>query len=293
MTPTAKLIPLHFALLLLLAVSQATADPFPLTLMTFNIRYGTADDGENSWEKRRDLLVDTIRQSHPDIVGTQETLDFQAAYIASQLPGYLRFGMGRDADGTGERMEVFYRADAVSPVETGNFWFSPTPEVPGSSGWESACNRMATWARFYHHGSATYFYLFNTHFDHISEEARRNAARILSERFRTLPPGIPLFLLGDFNSRAGDSVPYAMLTAAGLSDAWPTAKKRIGPATTWSGFAAPEPGVESRIDWILYRGGGIVAQECETVLHHEGPQYPSDHFPVLAKFILDKKDFLE
>ena len=280
-----------FRLAVLLPVfvaAGAMADSFSLALMTFNIRYGTAADGENSWEKRRDLVVDTIRRSQPDVVGTQETLDFQAAYISAQLPEYLRFGMGRDADGTGERMEVFYRASRVSPVETGNFWYSMTPEVPGTSEWESACNRMATWARFHHHASGRSFYLFNTHFDHVSEEARRNSARILAERIKVLPADVPVFILGDFNSKAEDSVPYAMLTASILKDAWPTAKQRVGPAITWSAFAPPESGPDSRIDWILYRGDHITVDECETVLHHEGNRYPSDHFPVLAKFTLDK-----
>ncbi len=160
------------ALLPVLLATGATEDTFPLALMTFNIRYGTAMDGENSWGKRRELVVDTIREYQPDAVGTQETLDFQATYISAQLPEYLRFGMGRDADGTGERMEVFHRAGVVSPVETGNFWYSTTPDVPGTRGWESACNRMATWARFHHHASGAFFYLFNTHIDHTSEEAR-------------------------------------------------------------------------------------------------------------------------
>src|SRR5688572_3528346 len=57
-------------------------------VMSFNIRYGTADDGENHWDQRREFLIETIREFDPDLLGTQETLGFQKEYIAEQLPEY-------------------------------------------------------------------------------------------------------------------------------------------------------------------------------------------------------------
>ncbi|HEX9970793.1 MAG TPA: endonuclease, partial [bacterium] len=33
-----------------------------IKIMTFNIRYGTADDGENSWEFRKDFLIETLKK---------------------------------------------------------------------------------------------------------------------------------------------------------------------------------------------------------------------------------------
>ena len=43
-------------------------------VMSFNIRYGTAKDGENHWSKRKDFLIETINAFGPDLLGTQETL---------------------------------------------------------------------------------------------------------------------------------------------------------------------------------------------------------------------------
>ena len=59
----------------------------PITLMTFNIRYGTANDGENSWEFRREHVVETIRNASPGVIAIQEALLEQLEYIDEQLSG--------------------------------------------------------------------------------------------------------------------------------------------------------------------------------------------------------------
>jgi endonuclease/exonuclease/phosphatase family metal-dependent hydrolase len=48
-----------------------------LRVMSFNVRYGTADEGESAWPKRRALLFDTIAAFAPELLGTQEVLAFQ------------------------------------------------------------------------------------------------------------------------------------------------------------------------------------------------------------------------
>lgn len=268
--------------LLCAAGSVAMAQGFSLDVMSFNLRNGEADDGDNSWRFRKDLVVDTIQRYSPDIVGTQECFAFQAEYIAAGLREYRSFGMGRDADGTGERMEVFYKKDVLSPIESGNFWLSKTPGVPGSNNWQSACNRMVTWARFYHHETKRFFYYFNTHFDHRSEEARQEGAKLMVKRINQVPTGAPVIVTGDFNQKGGDSAVWATLISGGLKDTWQTAEKTVGPPITSSRFGPPREGIDRRIDWILTRGP-IKAALCETVLYNQDGRYPSDHYPVFAK----------
>lgn len=261
-------------------VRPIVAEP-ALTVMSFNIRYGTAQDGDNSWENRKDVVIDMIREQDPTIVGTQECLDFQADYVVEQLPHFRWFGVGREANGSGERMAILYRADRVSPIETGNFWLSETPGVPGSSSWNSACNRMATWGRFYDHESGRSFYFVNTHLDHRSEPARQGGSKVVLEFINSLPVDAPLILTGDFNSIAVSSVPYTVLSEGGLADVWTTALEQVGPAATWGAFKAPEAASDRRIDWILTRGS-LVTSRCETVTYNRDGRYPSDHFPVVA-----------
>lgn len=264
-------------------VAQETLD-----VMTFNIRYGSADDGANAWDLRKETVADAIRKYGPDIVGTQECLSFQAQYLDDALPGYEHFGMGRNADGSGERMEIFYRTDKLAPIETGHFWLSKTPDVPGSRDWNSANIRMVSWARFHRLESGDFFYYLNTHFDHRSEEARKQAAQLLAKHISGLPKSSIVVLTGDFNAGAERSEVWEILTKSGLSDSWLTAETTEGPEVTWSGFQDPTDSV-NRIDWILHRGI-LSVSSCETILYNNNGRYPSDHYPVHARFVFGKND---
>ncbi len=256
-----------------------------LKVMTFNIRWAEAEDGANNWSHRRTILTDAVRAYAPDVVGTQECLEFQAEFIAQTLPEYRWIGVGCAADGTDEMPAIFYRKAILSPIETGVFWLSETPEVPGSKSWETRCIRMATWARFRHIPTDTTFYYFNTHLDHKSEEARANGAKLLVKRAAKLAGDFPVIVTGDFNAPAGTSEPWRIFTDKGYKDAWLEAGKRIGPEGTFGRFGAPREGDTNRIDWILLRGH-FQAADCETVLYNEDGWYPSDHYPVVANLIL-------
>jgi len=269
------------------AAGQNPPDENVVRVMSFNIRYGTADDGENAWPLRRDLVANAILAYRPHILGTQECLDFQADYLAARLEGYERFGIGRNPDGTGERMQVFYDRSRLTPVAIGHFWLSETPEVPGSRGWDAANRRMASWARFHDRETRAFFYFLNTHFDHRSKLARRQAARMLAQWAESLPPGANVIVTGDFNATAESSEPWNTLSSI-MNDSWIAAETRKGPAITWSGFKPPQNSV-NRIDWILFKGDFDVTL-CETVLYNENGRYPSDHFPVFAEFIYQRNN---
>src|SRR5688500_7522026 len=85
---------------------------FPVRVMSFNIRYSTAKDGENAWDKRQDFLIDTIRAYNPVLLGCQEVLADQADFLQQRLPEYGFVGGGRD-DGQrkGEYSPVLFRKD--------------------------------------------------------------------------------------------------------------------------------------------------------------------------------------
>ena len=255
-------------------------------MMTFNIRYGRPDYCPNAWEHRKETVANAIRAYAPDIVGTQECLQFQAQFLDDALPDYEHFGVGRNANGSGERMEVFYKTEELAAIDTGNFWLSKTPEIPGSRDWESANIRMVTWAKFHHLKSQRFFYYVNTHFDHRSEEARTQTARLLARWLRKLPKKTPVIVGGDFNTDAERSEPWRILTRAGLADAWISADETKGPELTWSAFKSPSDSV-NRIDWLLYRGP-LSVKLCETVLYNENGRYPSDHYPVFSRFVFGK-----
>ncbi|MBN2309792.1 MAG: endonuclease/exonuclease/phosphatase family protein [Candidatus Hydrogenedentes bacterium] len=261
----------------------AAAEADALHVMSFNLRYGKANDGPNAWPNRCEMLAAMLEERAPDIIGVQECLEFQAEFLDAALPEYGRFGLPREADGSGESAAIFYRKAILAPIETGNFWLSETPDVPGSTSWNSGCVRITTWARFYHYPSRRFFYLFNTHFDHASAEARAESARLLLSRIAAVPAELPVIVTGDFNDFGGNSEPWQVLTDGGLADAWLAAPERLGPVQTWHAFKPIDPESEKRIDWVLSRGG-VTPEYCETVVYERDGRNPSDHHPVLVRY---------
>ncbi|MGH8158082.1 MAG: endonuclease/exonuclease/phosphatase family protein [Rhodanobacter sp.] len=267
-----------FACVLMLGMAGlAAAADAPLRVMTFNVRV-PVDTGMNAWVNRRDLMVSVIKAEHPDLLGTQELTEEQGEYIAAHLPGYAWFGQGREGGTKGEHMGVFYRTDRLEVLQSGDFWLSDTPDVPGSKTWGQPYPRMVTWARFrLRDGGGTFDY-FNTHFPYRPEDVR---ARMLSageimQRIGKLPSTARVILAGDFNC-GPDSPVYAKLTGM-LHDAWTAAASRSGPAKTFHNFTGNP---DQRIDWILTRGFKTIA--VQTITTHDGARYPSDHFPVVAE----------
>jgi endonuclease/exonuclease/phosphatase family metal-dependent hydrolase len=266
---------------ILLVLLTLTATLWPaekLRVMSFNVRYPSKNDGVNIWVERRDLLVRTIRLKKPDLFGTQELFEEQGRYIVEKAPEYAWFGLSRRGNHQDEHMGVFYRTRRLTLIESGNFWLSETPDVPGSSSWDMSLPRMVTWARF-KTPKGNHFVYYNTHFPHRrqDEPARIRCARLIASRIAALGGHEPFLLTGDFNSPAGGPV-QAELTAT-LTDAWTSARKRTGPEGTFHGFRGT-PG-RQRIDWILFRGPWK-ALEVETVTYNEKGRYPSDHFPVFS-----------
>jgi len=252
----------------------------PLRVMTFNVRYPEAKDGENRWEVRRDLLVQTVREKAPDVMGTQELFYEQGQYIVEKLPEYAWFGRSRRGNQQDEHMGVFYRKDRLELIQSGDFWLSETPEVAGSMSWGVGLPRMVTWGLFAMKPGERRFYLFNTHFAHRreDEEARVRSARVIAERIRKLPRRAPVILIGDFNAAAGGEAYRVM--AGEFHDAWWAAARQSGPEGTFHGFSG-KPG-RARIDWILFRPEEIHVLAAETVTRNDNGRYPSDHFPVFA-----------
>src|SRR3990170_6681927 len=100
---------LAFLVVNALAVAQPVPRE-PLQVMSFNIRYGTAKDGDNHWSARREMVFDLIRERDADLVGLQEALASQIDEIQAAVPGYAVVGVGRDDAGrAGEFSAILFR----------------------------------------------------------------------------------------------------------------------------------------------------------------------------------------
>lgn len=284
-----------FLLVAVLAVSANSflraADPDAageITVMSYNIRYGTAKDGENHWDKRKEFLAETIKAANPDLLGTQETLGFQRDFLAETLPTHEVLAAGReDGKEQGETTAIYWRKERFEKLDGGHFWLSTTPGEAGSMGWDTSLPRMATWVRLKDKTNPGKPVLWiNTHFDHRGPVARLESSKLIRNRLGELGKDCSLIVTGDFNAGEG-SEPYLAMFAAreneespvvdSLRIAQPTRAENEGTTTPF----LSAPGKGARIDWIaVSRDWKVIAAAIERP-DRDG-RTASDHFPVTA-----------
>jgi len=255
-----------------------------MTVMTYNIKLDYPKEGENSWTNRKPFFINQLQFYEPDIFGVQEAMPNQMKDIDSLLIDYDFVGVGRD-DGfnTGEYSAIFYNSNKFKVLKSSTFWLSQTPEIV-SMGWDAVCNRICTYALFEDKSSGKHFYVFNTHFDHIGLEARKNSAILIIEKIAEInKEKYPVMLSRDFNmNETHESIKYITQY---LNDSKEVSKlKPFGPSGTFNGFNFHEP-VTNRIDFIFV-SSEIVVEKYAVLSDSKDCHYPSDHLPVLIKIKL-------
>lgn len=273
------------ALLLLAAcisVPLCAADATrPVKLISYNIRFGEADDGSNSWPNRRQATSQMLRQEAPDLFGLQEALTAQLEFIDRECPGYARVGVGRD-DGKekGETMAIYYNRERFDLLDNGTLWLSETPDRV-SRGWDGACNRTMTWVRLRDKASGREFFYFNTHLDHRGRVAREESVRlIVREIERIAGRKTPAIVGGDFNSTVESDIFKPLLKF--MTPARDKASNSDNKGT-YNGFGAAPDNIV--IDHLFYRGR-LKCTEFVTLDGDYGAPYISDHYPIAMTFTL-------
>ena len=255
--------------------------------MTFNIRYGTANDGENSWEFRKDLVFNVIRQGGYDFIGMQEAMVFQIEEILGQCEGYQYIGITRETDPTkGEASPILYNTLKWDLIEGKTMWLSETPEIPASKSWNSSLPRIFTWGIFENKKSKQRILIVNTHYDHRSAEARHQSSMVIIDHIKRIKNNLSAILLGDFNA-GEDQAPITYLTnnsVLPLKDAYRSINKKAQEKDmTFYGWNEHIPGTGKRLDYIFYTGD-IIPVSSEVINYNSDGRYPSDHLPVTAEF---------
>jgi endonuclease/exonuclease/phosphatase family metal-dependent hydrolase len=270
-----------YLLLLLLSTTFSSFSQQKTTIMTFNIRMETIQDGENQWAKRKENLSSMLEFYEADLCGMQEVLVGQIRDLTKLLPKYAYVGVGRDdAKEGGEFSPIFYKKDKYTVLESNTFWLSQTPEKPSKS-WDAALNRIVSYAKFKDNKTKKMFYVFNTHFDHIGQVARRESAKMLVAKIKAINHKIPVILTGDFNSTPQEEP--TIIINEGLIDAQKVTKQlHFGPISTFNGFESKE--IAGRlIDYIFLNTDKIKVLKHATLSNTWGGRFASDLHAVLAQ----------
>jgi endonuclease/exonuclease/phosphatase family metal-dependent hydrolase len=297
---------ISLALLLAYSCTIAVAAE-PVRVMTFNILASQpsweTDAKCQPWAVRKPIILD-VMQNYPDgngpydFIGTQETSVHdktelhQVKQLAEEMKGYgsLYAPCTGKENVFGLTNMIFWKNDRweIDPQDSGTFWLSSTPDVPGSNDWSEnnrGGQRCVTYGLFHEinaqgrTGKKVYFY--NTHLNvHVPPARVRSAFLIMEKIQNRKSPNTPVLLAGDFNSRRttepviyfqGDKVEFEEKTYTppfGLKEAFDIANP-----------GKPAPG----IDFIFFNDYFKPVSAKSIPTNRDGV-YPSDHRPIEAAF---------
>ena len=248
--------------------------------MSANLRcINPHDTGKKSWFYRADLIIKNIENNKPSIIGFQEATKWQYAYLKDCLTDFDSVITYRDESTFSEGCPIFYRTDMYDLVDKGSFWLSETPEVM-SKDWNSKCYRICSYVILKEKSTEKEFVVFNTHLDHVSDEARINGIGVVLDKISQFG-SLPSMIMGDFNAEEG-SVTYENVTKDFLD-----ARYQVDNAVdscTYQNFGKELD--RNRIDYFMISKTGINVKSYKVVTDTFDGVYPSDHFPLLAEFTL-------
>jgi len=292
--------------------------PDTVTVMTYNIFHDSANParGVLPWSERRGSVVEIIRSRAPDVIGLQEAKVWQVDWLLEEMPEYAAVARGPFADAGiagAQTVAVLFLKDRFALRDSGHFWYSESPDVPGSHGsvafGGTPSPRMATWVHLVPRDTPQQngFYLFNTHFiaDRQTDDfslARLKSAELLVQRIADRAHrDTPVIVTGDLNTPPGSwPLRYLLGTRCESGESCPEPEFRM--IDVW---AAKHPGDTSgtrchaasaatgrRLDYVLVldprpqTGVPLDIITADIVAWDTG--CPSDHLPVAARVVLPK-----
>ncbi len=277
---------LFFLVLVCFSAGHIQAKPQkPMVTASYNIRLNTSGDGVNAWPNRKEEVKALIRYHEFDIFGVQEAFIGQINDLL-EMEEFAYTGHGRD-DGkeAGEHSAIFFKKSRFTLLDSGDFWLSETPGVPGK-GWDATCcNRICSWAKFRDTETKRPFYFFSVHFDHQGVKARQESGKLMVQKIKEIAAGYPVICVGDFNSTPDTEQIITMQTL--LKDACQVSEMApYGPVGTFNSFDFNAP-MKNRIDYIFV-SDNIRVLKYGVLTDSKSQRYPSDHQPVVAKLLVGK-----
>lgn len=275
-----------------------------LRVMTLNVRYKNDKDvGQYSWETRCPLICQMLIMFSPDIIGFQSVLPSQFEDIKKELKklGYSWFGVSRSKDSVLKKFDVynvltkklnlgsegnyiFYNSKRLKCYESDTFWLNSSKKA-FEKDWGAKYPRICTWGLFFDQYFQKKFYIFNTHLDHESFEARKNGMELIANTMLEKAENkIPAIIMGDFNSYGGD-LDFCLTSFFkqpwNLFDAKYISSKPIENVSTFKDWSSQEGLI---LDHILINSKELFSVYKYTVLNRRDGKRLSDHFPVFIDF---------
>lgn len=273
-----------------------------MTARSWNVRrQGNEKQEKYTWPKRVSRVIQLVKQKDPDILGLQESIDTQIADLQKGLPDYKYVGQSRystnpskwhrtirylsylpnlvkgklSPQANDEFNPIFYKTNKFKLEKSGTFNIS-------HDGTAGKLPRIATWALLKDKQSGKEFYVYNTHFDNASEEARINNLNNLLAHITQNTKGYPVIVMGDFNTEITKPM-RSKFQKAKLAEAKSVSQNVTGPKETRTGWDNSEL---KNIDHMFVTNETIDVKQF-TVVETPG-EFPSDHRPIDTTFTFKK-----
>ncbi len=254
-----------------------------MKVMTFNIRADNILDINNRWEKRAELVYETIRKYDCDIIGLQEVTEKMHVDICNNIKDYTIIGAGRTKRFFSEKNSILIKKE-YSMLDEKTFWLSKTPDKSGSTVMFSLFPRICTTA-VCQLDEKRKVRIYNTHLDCLSAKARefglKKIIEVIEKNYEQ--DHLPCILMGDFNAtpdsrmikkfKNGQYTSKKLFAVQDINDA-------LYKKTTMGMFKGKEKGIH--IDYIFV-SEEFEIESAEVVKHHKLGKYPSDHYPIVAE----------
>ena len=289
----------RFILLASLLLAFSCQSQPQLCIGTYNLRMAPLDrNTPNSWELREPRLTQSFLKLDMDICAVEEVDGPEQESVVRML---AHNGLDYDSyffcpyaqDGVGGRAHgLLWKKARFTASEPHFFWLSDPPELMQENDHFPRINYIRggfciILTDLQNHG-ARYFVMV-THAPLNKEDHAQNAHIYVEMEKKYNPEGLPSFFLGDLNAHEQDAC------SATYREYWTdiyhyfdnTPELRKGPVGTYNGWdpsSTEDP--STRIDFIYFRGANLRPQSycCDDTLY-DG-YCASDHFPVVATFLL-------
>ena len=247
-----------------------------INVISFNIRCCDDVNG-NSIPERAPRLSEITSRYPADIIGFQEFRPAWAPFIDKFYgKDYDMFLKYRNETVDIEGSPILWKRDKFTPLKTGYFWLSDTPETE-SRGWDELynCYRICEYVILMEKESGKSFTVMNTHFG-FGDNGQIKSVKLIFDYSKKISD-LNTFVVGDFNMTP-KSLGYKEMVKHFCDVNAVTAKDL---RTTYHGYN-PEENPDEHIDYCFI-DKNIKPLNQTIITDTIDGKYPSDHFGLYTK----------
>lgn len=246
-------------------------------IITFNIRRDSPDDGDNNWEYRKNAIIQFILDKKPSVICMQECMPHMWKYLYNTLKNYYgeysvdAFNKKSLLDSKlfiSEGIGILYDHEKYYCLDKGYI------KLHKGFGFDTKYWRICQYVKLMHEITGEIFYVFNTHLENKTREARYKACELIHNKIQEICEDYPVYICGDFNAESEWLNNLGPLTENYKVSTEKCINRKIG---TIHNFGTRNDGVN--IDFCYYKNTEI--ESSEIITDSYDIKYLSDHYPVI------------